>query len=71
VLLIDHGRILARNLRKEHLTHDDLEAQLRLSGVADITRVRKACMESDGKVSVITFPEKPTPAPRDGTPGAD
>lgn len=71
VLLIDHGRILARNLRSQQLTHDDLEEQLRLAGVADITRVRRAYMESDGKVSVITFPEKPTSAPRNGTPGAD
>jgi len=70
VLLVDHGRILARNLRSEQLTRDDLEEQLRLVGVADIAQVRKAYMESDGKVSVITLPEKQTPTPRDGTPGA-
>lgn len=55
LLLIDRGRVLARNLRKEFLTREDLDAQLRLKGVQSPAQVRKAYMESDGKFSVVTY----------------
>ena len=55
LLLIDRGRVLARNLRKEFLTREDLDAQLRLKGVASPAQVKKAFMESDGKFSVVTY----------------
>ena len=53
LLLVRHGRVLHRNLRREFLTLDDLQAQLRMAGVSDISAVRSAFMESDGKFSVI------------------
>lgn len=55
LLLIDRGRLVARNLRAEFLTRDDVEAQLRLNGIDSIAEVRKAYMESDGNFSVISF----------------
>lgn len=51
--LIRNGRILHRNLRQEYVTVDDLKAKLREKGVDDVSRVRKAYLESDGAVSVI------------------
>jgi uncharacterized membrane protein YcaP (DUF421 family) len=54
LLLVRHGRVLHRNLRQEFLTMDDLQSQLRQSGVGNLAEVRAAFMESDGRFSVIT-----------------
>lgn len=53
-LLIRDGRILARNLRHEFLTVEDLEAQMRQRNIASLSEVRRAYMESDGKFSFLT-----------------
>ena len=71
LLLVRHGRVIGRSMRKEFITHDDLQAQLRQFGVANIGDVRAAFMESDGKFSVILRSGRklvtPTPpASRDG-----
>jgi uncharacterized membrane protein YcaP (DUF421 family) len=58
LLLIQRGRLLMRNLRQEFLTPDDVQAQLRQSGCTDISKVKKAYMESDGRFSVIKYEEK-------------
>ncbi|MBC8055178.1 MAG: DUF421 domain-containing protein [Rhizobiales bacterium] len=70
LLLIDRGRVLGRNLKRELVTRDELDQQLRQHGVTSIADVRKAYMESDGKFSVITYEpnDKQPPAPR--APGA-
>ena len=53
LLLVRDGQILARNLRAELITKDDLLQQLREQGVDDIRDVKKCYLESDGKMSVI------------------
>ncbi|WP_265942526.1 DUF421 domain-containing protein [Dechloromonas sp. A34] len=53
ICLVRDGRIIHRNLRREYLSEDDLYAQLREHGIADLSEVRTAYMESDGKISVI------------------
>ena len=71
LLLVDRGRIVARNMRKEYLTRDDLDSQLREAGVTDLRQVRKAYMEGDGKFSVLRFDARgKTKAHTRGTPGA-
>jgi len=55
--LIRAGRPLIRNMRKELLTRDDLDAQLRQAGIDDIKKVRAAFLEGDGKFSVLTYDE--------------
>jgi len=52
LLLIDRGRILWRNLRKELVSELELRAKLREHGVTDPAEVHKAYMEPDGAVSV-------------------
>jgi uncharacterized membrane protein YcaP (DUF421 family) len=53
LLLVDRGRILWRNLRKELVSELELRAKLREHGVTDPAEVDKAYMEPDGAVSVI------------------
>jgi len=55
LLLVSHGTILYRNLRKEFVTKEDLYAKLREYGVDDVAKVKEAFMESDGSVTVVTF----------------
>ncbi len=47
--------MLMRNLRKEFLTRDDVEAQLRQAGVDEVGKVKAAYLEGDGKLSVLKF----------------
>ena len=53
--LVKDGQMLMRNLRKEFLTREDVEAQLRQAGVEDVGTVRAAYLEGDGKLSVLKF----------------
>jgi uncharacterized membrane protein YcaP (DUF421 family) len=53
VEVIHDGKVLTRNLRREFMTEDELDAQLRLQSVDDIADVRRAFVEPDGRVSVI------------------
>jgi uncharacterized membrane protein YcaP (DUF421 family) len=51
--LIENGRYLLRNMRREFITHDELNAHLRKKGVEDVSEVKMAHMEEDGTISVI------------------
>jgi uncharacterized membrane protein YcaP (DUF421 family) len=51
--LIENGRMLVRNMRKELITEEELLGQLREQGIEDIRAVKKACMETDGNISVL------------------
>jgi uncharacterized membrane protein YcaP (DUF421 family) len=65
LLLIDHGRVIAKNLERESITQDELSQQLRLRGIEDIRHVRRAYIEADGQLSVIPF-DGPVEPPRRG-----
>lgn len=53
LLLIHHGRVIRRNLRREFLTLEDLLSELRKQGVEGVDDVRACYMESDGQISVL------------------
>ncbi len=55
VPLIRHGTILRANLRREMLTEDELQSQLRESGVESAAGVKHAALEPDGTISVIRY----------------
>jgi uncharacterized membrane protein YcaP (DUF421 family) len=63
VVLVDHGRILPKNLKRESVTEEELAAQLRLRGIEHVSEVKRAYIESDGQLSVIPF-DGPTDGPR-------
>jgi uncharacterized membrane protein YcaP (DUF421 family) len=53
LLLVHNGRLLHRNLRHEFVTEEELRSKLREKGVADLSEVAQAHMETDGTISVI------------------
>lgn len=53
ICLIRNGRLLHRNLRREHLTRAEIEAKLRGEGVEELRDVRRMYLESDGSFSVL------------------
>jgi uncharacterized membrane protein YcaP (DUF421 family) len=57
VPLIDKGKINAHVLRRHSLSTDDLQEDLRLSGVDRPEAVRSATLERNGEVSVIRAKE--------------
>ncbi|HUQ41062.1 MAG TPA: YetF domain-containing protein [Candidatus Limnocylindrales bacterium] len=58
VEVIHDGKVLTRNLRREFMTEDELDAQLRLQSVDDIADVRRAFVEPDGRLSVIRIKDE-------------
>lgn len=65
--LIEDGRLNWRHMRQELVTKEELLVQLREQGVDGIHKVKLACMESDGRISVVARdgqePEGNHPAP--------
>ena len=53
IRLVQDGRILRKNLRREMITDEELQAKLREHGIADVSEVSAAYMESDGEISVL------------------
>ena len=53
VLLVHNGVILQKNLSRERITLEDLQAALRRNGVGDFHQVRVAVLEENGQISVI------------------
>lgn len=53
LVLVQDGKLMRRNLRKELITIDELMAKLREEGVDQLQGVKTVTMESDGEISVI------------------
>lgn len=58
-LLVHHGHVIERALRRENISREELLANLRSQGIFDITEVRAVVLETSGKLSVLRF-EKPS-----------
>ncbi|MDN5685325.1 MAG: DUF421 domain-containing protein [Brachybacterium sp.] len=54
LLLMDGATVLADNLARARMTHDDLRAKLRLAGVVRGEQVSAVVLETTGSVSVLT-----------------
>lgn len=53
--LVDHGALLRKNMRRELLTIDELQSKMREEGVKDLSEVKAAFMESDGRITFVKF----------------
>jgi uncharacterized membrane protein YcaP (DUF421 family) len=56
--LIKNGQMLRRNMRRELISEAELIGQLREQGISDVSKVKAAYIESDGRISVIERKEK-------------
>lgn len=54
VILVEHGRPLHSNLRRERITLGELAAQARQKNIADLTQVDYAVLETSGTISFLT-----------------
>ncbi len=69
-VLIENGRILQKELKKNRMTMDELIEDLRLQDILDLSTVQYAILETNGKLSAILYSEhRPMPAGKRG--GAD
>jgi uncharacterized membrane protein YcaP (DUF421 family) len=53
LVLVEDGRVLERNLKRERLTRDELAVQARLSQIDSLDKVRWAVLETSGAISFI------------------
>jgi uncharacterized membrane protein YcaP (DUF421 family) len=51
--LIENGRILEENMRREHVELAELEMAAREHGIDDLREVKAAYLERDGSISII------------------
>jgi uncharacterized membrane protein YcaP (DUF421 family) len=58
LLLVKDGKLLRKNMRRELITETELMGQVREQGLDDISKVKEAYIESDGRISVIEHEEK-------------
>jgi uncharacterized membrane protein YcaP (DUF421 family) len=54
VILVENGRPLQRNLRRERITLGELAAQARQRDIGDLESVRYAVLETSGTISFLT-----------------
>ena len=53
IVLVEHGRPIEGNLRRERITMEELAAEARLQQIASIDEVRWAVLETNGSISFI------------------
>jgi uncharacterized membrane protein YcaP (DUF421 family) len=53
MVLVEDGRPIERNLKRERLTVDEILAEARLQQVGSLADVRWAVLETNGKISII------------------
>jgi len=57
LVLVENGKVIERNLRRERMTPDEVAAEARMQQIASLADVRWAVLESSGKISFI--PRRP------------
>jgi uncharacterized membrane protein YcaP (DUF421 family) len=57
-LLVKDGEYLARNIRREGLATEEVDMAIREHGIADVSGVLVAYLESDGTISVVPIDAK-------------
>ena len=64
-LLIDHGKIVQKEMGRNRFTLDELMQELRSLGVRDIAAVEYAFLETNGKLSVLQYASQSPPSADD------
>lgn len=53
IVLVENGRVIRANLRRERLTVEEIESEARLEQIESIEAVRLAVLETNGKISFL------------------
>ena len=53
LILIEDGRVIERNLKKERMTPEELAAEARIQQIDSLDKVKWAVLESGGQISFI------------------
>ena len=61
VILMENGKMLQKNMRKNKVTIDELTGHLREKDVLDLSTVRYAILETNGNLSVFLKEDGPLP----------
>jgi uncharacterized membrane protein YcaP (DUF421 family) len=56
IVLVENGKLIERNMRRERLTLDDLAEKARLSEIGSMDEIRWAVLETNGDISFIKQP---------------
>jgi uncharacterized membrane protein YcaP (DUF421 family) len=56
IVLVENGKTIEKNMRRERLTLDDLAEKARLSEIASLDEIRWAVLETNGDISFIKQP---------------
>jgi uncharacterized membrane protein YcaP (DUF421 family) len=56
IVLVEHGQLIERNMRRERLTLDDLAEKARLSEIESLDQIKWAVLETNGDISFIKQP---------------
>jgi len=51
--LVKNGRLIQKHMRKELVTEEELMTRLREKGVEHLNQVKQACLEGNGKISIV------------------
>jgi uncharacterized membrane protein YcaP (DUF421 family) len=53
IVLVDHGKLVDENLKRERMTADEVAAEMRAKDIGSLDEVEWAILESNGSVSFI------------------
>lgn len=53
IVLVEDGEVIERNLRRQRLTVEEVEAEARLTQIGSLRDVRWSILETDGRISFV------------------
>jgi uncharacterized membrane protein YcaP (DUF421 family) len=53
IVLIEDGEVIERNLKRQRLTREEIEAEARLEQIDSLEEVRWAILETNGRISFV------------------
>ena len=54
IVLVEDGKVIETNLRRQRLTREEIGAEARLEGISSLGDVRWAILETNGRISFVT-----------------
>ncbi|HEY2180300.1 MAG TPA: YetF domain-containing protein [Solirubrobacteraceae bacterium] len=54
IVLVQNGRVIERNVRRERITREDIEEEARKQQITALADLRWAILEDDGRISCIS-----------------